>query len=358
MSTLSYEPAKLSPGGASHRWSTKRLLITIAISALAWAIVAMLCMMVGSTEIGWPSPQTLLIRREVVLLSSLIGAALAAAGVAYQAVLRNPLADPYLLGVSSGAALFAYLWRLPIVTAITASFAFFGQAAGQQVFAFVGATVSVTIVLLLSNRRGRLEPVTLLLVGVIINALNGSIFLLVYSLVGAMPSSEGALSLLIGDIQTGLTMQQKLAAACVFAIGWIVLLAISGQLNTASVSDAEAESLGIRIQRLRWVALIIASLITASAVAISGPIGFIGLICPHLARLIVGTDQRKLLPVATAMGAALLAIANAASRSFAAPALAQTLLPVGVLTSLLGGPFFLILLFQARNRVEAAEGRP
>jgi len=209
---------------------------------------------------------------------------------------------------------------------------------------------------MLSTRRGRLEPVTLLLVGVIINALNGSVFLLVYSLVGTMPSSEGALSLLVGGIQTGLTTQQKLTAACVFATGFLILLAISGQLNTASVSDVEAQSLGVRIQRLRWLALVVASLITASAVAISGPIGFIGLICPHLARLIVGTDQRKLLPVATALGAVLLALADAASRRLAAHGLAQTLLPVGVLTSLLGGPFFLLLLFQSRRRTQRAEG--
>ncbi len=341
------------------RWSPTRLLLTIGISAVCWAVVALACMMIGSTDTGWPTTHpTLIYRREVVLLSSLVGAALAAAGVTYQAILRNPLADPYLLGVSSGAALFAYLWRLPAIAAITAAPAIAGgQAMSQQAFAFTGALAAVAIVLILANRHGRLEPVTLLLVGVIINALNGSIFLLVYSLVGAMPSSEGALSLLVGGIQTGLTTPQKVTGACVFAAGWILLLAISGQLNTASLSDAEAEALGIRIQRLRWLALIIASLITASAVAISGPIGFIGLICPHVARLIVGSDQRKLLPVATALGAALLASADAASRKLAAHGLAQTLLPVGVLTSLLGGPFFLILLFQARRQNDFAEGR-
>src|SRR5213076_2799440 len=97
----------------------------------------------------------------------------------------------------------------------------------------------------------------------------------------------------------------KLVAACVIAAGFVVLLAIAGQLNAAGLSDSEGEALGVRIQRLRWIALIVASLITASAVAISGPIGFIGLICPHLARLVVGTDQRKLLPISTALGAAL-----------------------------------------------------
>ncbi len=360
MSALDYERAKLdSRGKPLRRWSLSRLIVTIGISAFVWAVVALLCMMVGSTGIGWRSMQEAFIyRRETVLLSSLIGAALAAAGVTYQAILRNPLADPYLLGVSSGAALCAYFWRLPIVAGMIASLALSEQAVSQQGFAFAGAILSVAVVLLLSNRRGKLDPITLLLVGVIINAINGSIFLLVYSLASTMPSSEGALSLTVGGIQTGLTIEQKLAAAGAVALGWVILLAISGQLNTASLSDAEAQALGVRIQRLRWVALIIASLVTAAAVAISGPIGFIGLICPHLARLVVGSDQRKLLPVATALGAILLAIADAASRRLAAHGLAQTLLPVGVLTSLLGGPFFLILLFQARHRIDGAGGRP
>ena len=341
-----------------RRWSPLAMIVTLAACALAWAAVATGCLMVGSSgPIGWPRAGVFEYRREMVLLASLVGAALAAAGVAYQAILRNPLADPYLLGVSSGAALFGYLWRLPALAGITMAVGLGGQAASQQGFAFFGALLAVFWVLILSTRRGRLEPVTLLLVGVIINALNGSIFLLVYTLSSTLPSSEGALTLLVGSIQSGLTDEQKLAAACVVAIGFVILLAIGGQLNVAGVGDAEAQSLGVRIQRLRWVALIVASLVTASAVAISGPIGFIGLICPHLARLFVGTDQRKLLPVATALGAALLAAADAASRRLAGEGLAQTLLPVGVLTSLLGGPFFLLLLLQTRRRADLREGR-
>src|SRR3954463_5888127 len=149
MSTLGYEPAKLSSGGIFRRWSVQRLLVTVGVSAAVWAIVALSCMMIGSTETGWPGTHTTLIyRREVVLLSSLVGAALAAAGVTYQAILRNPLADPYLLGVSSGAALFAYLWRLPFFAVITAGFAFYGRAASQQGFAFAGAIVAVSLVLM------------------------------------------------------------------------------------------------------------------------------------------------------------------------------------------------------------------
>ena len=131
---------------------------------------------------------------------------------------------------------------------------------------------------------------------------------------------------------------------------------MAGQLNAAVFSEAEAESLGVRIHRLRWVALVVASLMTASAVAVSGPIGFVGLVAPHLARLVVGHDQRKLLPVATALGASLLALADAASRLLAMDALAGSVLPVGILTGLMGGPFFLLLLWQTRRRVDSSHG--
>jgi iron complex transport system permease protein len=313
-------------------------------------------MMISSVGTGWPSDAVnLRIRSEVVLMSSLVGAALAAAGATYQAVLRNPLADPYLLGVSCGAALFAYLWQLPALTPLVNALGYGQQALSQQVFAFVGGVVAVSLVLLMSQRRGRLEPVTLLLVGVIVNALIGSVFLLLYNLVNTLPSSEGALSMIVGGIKTLLTREQKLAAAAVAGVGWIALLALAGDLNAASVSDAEAQALGVRIQRLRWTALVVASLITAASVAVSGPIGFIGLICPHVARLLVGSDQRRVLPLSTALGAALLASADAGSRRLSGMGL--PLLPVGVLTSLLGGPFFLLLLVQSRKRAEVGEGR-
>jgi iron complex transport system permease protein len=339
-----------------RRFGALQLVLHIAGAVLLWAVVAAGCMMISSVGTGWPSDAVnLSIRSEVVLMSSLVGAALAAAGATYQAVLRNPLADPYLLGVSCGAALFAYLWQLPALTPLVNALGYGQQALSQQVFAFVGGVVAVSLVLLMSQRRGRLEPVTLLLVGVIVNALIGSVFLLLYNLVNTLPSSEGALSMIVGGIKTLLTREQKLAAAAVAGVGWIVLLALAGDLNTASVSDAEAQALGVRIQRLRWTALIVASLITAASVAVSGPIGFIGLICPHVARLLVGSDQRRVLPLSTALGAALLASADAGSRRLSGMGL--PLLPVGVLTSLLGGPFFLLLLVQSRKRAEVGEGR-
>jgi ABC-type Fe3+-siderophore transport system permease subunit len=323
------------------------LLISIAV----WALLAGACLLVGSTgSIGWPAPEALRFRLEVVLLASLVGAALGAAGVVYQAILRNPLAEPYLLGVSSGAMLASYIWELPIIAAWIPIGA---GALGQQSASFIGAIITIAIVFALSTQRGRLEPITLLLVGVIVNAVNGSIFLLINSIVKDPAGRGSPLSFIVGGLQTNLTPMQEIAAAACIGIGWIILLYIAGQLNVAMLGEAEARALGVRIDRLRWIGLVVASLVTASAVAISGPIGFVGLVCPHLGRLIVGNDQRKLLPLATALGAGLLALADAASRKLSASALQggiDTLLPVGVLTGMLGGPFFLLLLWQNRRR--------
>jgi iron complex transport system permease protein len=336
---------------AVERWSASRLAKTVAACAAAWGVVAALCLLIGSTgEVGWPSRDVLRIRREYVLLASLVGAALASSGVVYQAILRNPLADPYLLGASSGAMLATYLWQFPAVTV--------ALALGEQAFAFAGALAAVGVVFAIASRGGRLEPITLLLVGVIVNAVNGSVFLLINAIVKDPATPGGPLTFLVGGLQTNLRPAQMWTAAAIVAGGWLVLLYLGGQLNVAQLGDGEATALGVRIHRLRWVALVIASLVTAAAVAVSGPIGFIGLVCPHLARLMVGNDQRKLLPLATALGAGLLCIADAVSRWLAREGAAGTALPVGVLTGLLGGPFFLLLLWRnARSLVTIEGGR-
>jgi len=328
------------------------MIATLLIGAMLWAIVAAGCMCIGSTgAIGWPTDAFVRgYRMEVVLLASLIGAALGAAGVVYQAILRNPLADPYLLGASSGASLLALLWYVGSLATLAAPV----QAAGQQVFAFVGALASVALVLAISSRRGRIEPVTLILVGVIVNAFNGSIYLLIFFRHPEIVSRGGVFTFLVGGIQTNLTREQEWAAAWCFAVGWLVLAYLAGQFNVAPLGDSEAESLGVRINRLRWGGIVIASVMTASVVAISGPIGFVGLICPHVARLVVGYDQRRLLPAATVLAAILLAVADAVARLLAQQSLFQSQLPVGVLTGLLGGPFFLVLLWRARRTAGGA----
>ena len=293
-------------------------------------------------------------RREMVGLASLVGAALASAGVAYQATLRNPLADPYLLGVSSGAALAAYLWQLPAGRFDVGPVA---GLLGQQAFAFAGALLAVLVVFAVAGWRGRsrgggfsvaADPTTVVLVGVIVNAVCGSAFLLVNALTRDRPGGGGAIAFLVGDLQTNLTAAPVLLAGATVALGWVALLWLAGRLNVAGLESAEASSLGVRVDRLRWTALAVASLMTAAAVAVSGPIGFVGLVCPHLARLLVGSDVRRLLPVATAIGAGLLAVAHATCRGLAGSSSVGTILPVGVLTGLMGGPFFLLLLVRRR----------
>jgi iron complex transport system permease protein len=321
------------------RWSFGRLCQNLSFGLLCWAAVAAICLCIGSTGIHWPNGDELIFRRESVILASLVGASLAAAGTAYQAVLRNPLADPYLLGASSGAALAAYIWRLPAFTGIASDI-------GQQVFAFVGATAAVAVVLLLTTARSgrrRLDPVTLLLVGVIVNAVNGAVYLLLNAIHKDLPGAGGEMGFLVGGIGH-VPHSQFVCAALLAAIGWIVLMFLSGPMTVATLSEGEAESLGVRIHRLRWIVLCAASLTTAAAVAVSGPIAFVGLICPHAVRRMVGGDQRRMLPAATAAGAILLVLADAVSRGLAAQNLIGTQLQVGILTGLLGGPFFLMLL--------------
>ncbi len=336
--------------GPNHvkRWSLSQLLLTFAIGAIIWLIAAALALMVGSTATGWPTKELFDERYPRVLLASLIGAALAAAGTVYQAILRNPLADPYLLGVSSGSALFAYFWRLPAAAVVTTSL--FASPITQQSFAFIGGLVSIAIVFLLAARRGRLEPLTLLLTGVIMNIINAALFLLINELYRDQSTQA---SFLVGGLQTPSNFQLQIVAYTV-ALCFFLLLLLTPHLNIALLSEAEAESLGLSIHRLRWIALILASLMTASVVAISGPIGFVGLLCPHVSRLLAGNDQRKLFPLATASGAALLALADAASRLLSQRQFTGFLLPVGILTALLGGPFFLFLLWRTRRRSEVS----
>ena len=332
-------------------WSAQRLMALIAVCAATWLVLGAACLLIGSTGNGWPDAMQFRLRFPRVLQASLIGAALAAAGVVYQAILRNPLADPYLLGVSSGASLASYIWRLPVIGGLLAALGWHQSAISQQLFAFAGAMISIGVVFALATRRGRLEPLTLLLVGVIVNVVNAALFLLINEIVRDQTQQA---TFIVGGIQTP-TTQQAATVAIAVAISWLILMSLSGSLNVAMLSEGEATSLGVPIHRLRWIALVVASLMTASVVAISGPIGFVGLVCPHLSRLAVGNDQRRLMIVATAAGAALLALADAASRMLAQPRFAGTILPVGILTALLGGPFFLLLLWQNRRRMMLAE---
>jgi len=329
-----------------RRFDLSTLLLLLGASALVWAIAAGLCTLVGSTgTIGWPSYEIAKLRlNEHVLIASLVGAALSAAGVAYQAILRNPLADPYLLGASGGATLAAYAWRLGAFGG-----SILAAAVSPQLAAMIGATAAVAIVLAAAGPRGRLDPVRAILVGVVVNSVCGALFLLLNALFRDQPGSGGALTYLSGDIQTTASHAQVLISSLIVLTGWIVLLAMTPLLNVVRLSEDEALSLGVRVQRARWTGLITASIMTAAAVAVSGPIGFVGLICPHVARWFVGNDNRRLLPVATSLGAIGLAVADAIARGLLRSDSVGTLIPVGVITALVGGPFVLVILSRMKR---------
>ena len=224
-----------------RRFSLSSLLLTAAAGVGVWAMVAAGCLTVGSTGgIAWPTdPFTFSARWSIVASASVVGAALGAAGCAFQAVLRNALADPYLLGVSSGASLASYLWRFQTLSAALA--AAIGATLSLQAFTFAGAIAAVAIVLALSTRRGRLDPLSLLLVGVSVNAIVAAIYLLLISIFSTLPGSGDATSFLVGGLQTNVSPGQLKAAAVIVVVGVIVLMSLAGGLNVATLGESEAQ---------------------------------------------------------------------------------------------------------------------
>ena len=330
--------------------------IGVALAILSAAIALAVC--VGSSAgFGWPggprADEIVASRRDIAALAAIVGLGLGAAGAAFQSVLRNDLADPYLLGIASGAAVGAYAWRLPIFAGAIASLGDGMSNAGQPAFAFGGALVAAASVLALSggpNRR--VEPSSVVLVGVIVSTLCGAIVLLLFTFAKSMPGSGSVQSVMIGELQTSLTRAQFWTAAVIVTLGTLTLWWRSPQLNVVALGDDEARAMGLRTHRERLLVLAIASLVTAAAVSVSGPIGFVGLIAPHVARRIVGSDARLALPVAAIAGAILLVLADALLRFLVGVRVVNTLIPIGVATALLGAPFFLALLFRVQRMVE------
>jgi iron complex transport system permease protein len=262
------------------------------------------------------------------LLGALVGAALGASGSALQALLRNPLADPFILGVSGGAALGATVALAVGLTAVL----------GPSLFAFLGSLLAMGLVLLVG--RSRRSPYAALLTGVVFNAFAAAAITCIKTLVS--PDRVGEiLYWLAGSL--GYEPPRTLAAAAVlqlFCVG--MLWRQSGRLNLLSLGDEDAASLGVRVDRTRALVLVAASLSVAGAVALSGLVGFVGLIVPHLLRLLVGPDQRLLVPASALGGAAFLVLSDLLTRLLFPVFRAE--LPVGVVTAVLGGPLFLYLL--------------
>lgn len=267
------------------------------------------------------------------LLAALTGAALALAGALMQAVVHNALAEPYILGVSAGAGVGAVSF---IVLGVGIS------ALGIGASAFAGAVIATIAVYMLARKGGRIAPQRLILAGVAL----GSLFSAITSYLTISTDAQNVYSImffLLGSVSAA-TMSQLVLPTVVLAVVLTFALLRSRALNALLVGDDAASSLGIQVNRLRSTVLVAAALLTASVVAVAGGIGFVGLIVPHIARIVVGSDHRKMLPVAVLGGAAFLAGCDLMARTLAAP----SEIPLGVLTALVGAPFFLWLLRRDR----------
>jgi len=274
-----------------------------------------------------------------VLFGALVGGSLATAGVLFQAILRNSLADPFTLGVSAGSSLGAFIaiwlglevvvWVIPIVS----------------VAAFIGALLTILLVFFVARTRGGMPTFTLILAGVTLNFIFFAVMMFIHYAAN-FNQSYLMTRWTMGSLDTA-DMRTVLGAAP-FVIGCLIgLMWIAAQLNPLSAGDEWAVSRGVDVRRLKTLCYFIASILTGAVTAFSGPIGFVGLIVPHAVRLVVGPDHRILIPASFFLGSAFLVLCDTAARTIFAP----TEIPVGVITALLGGPFFIALLKRKRADV-------
>ncbi|MGV3733000.1 MAG: FecCD family ABC transporter permease [Microcella sp.] len=271
-----------------------------------------------------------------IVMALVVGAALAVAGAVMQAIFGNPLAEPGVVGVSSGAALGA-------ATAIVVGASVLGVA-GVAVAAFLGGLVATLLVYVVSRAGGRTEVVTLLLTGIAVNAIAqaGIAFVL---FVADSASREQIVFWQLGSLGGSLWSQVAVVAA-VAVPGVLVALALARRYDLLALGERNARHLGVDVERLRLVSIVLVALLTGVAVAFTGIIAFVGLVVPHLIRMIIGPAHRGLVLASAVGGGALLVIADLLTRTLVAGAE----LPIGMLTSLVGGPFFFWLLYRQRRR--------
>ena len=298
---------------------------------VVWHIV--LNKVFGLGEVSWSAGQehiVWLIRVPRMLLGALVGAGLALIGAVLQAVTRNPLADPHLLGVTSGATLGAVIVVLHV-----------GEIVGLltlPIAAFIGALLSMLLVLAIASRQGRLDSDRLLLCGVAVSFVmmavaNTLLFL------GDHRASSAVLFWMLGGL--GLARWELLAVpSAVVLLGLFLLLGMARPLNALMAGEQTAVTLGLNARNVRLRVFLIASLMTGVLVAISGSIGFVGLMIPHIARRLVGAEHRRLLPVSALLGSVFLVWVDVAARTLIAP----EDLPIGVATAAIGGLFFIGLM--------------
>ncbi|MBA7696520.1 Hemin transport system permease protein HmuU [subsurface metagenome] len=314
------------------------MVVRVTLALVVLVAVMVVCSLMGTRNV--PLKAVFVpVRLPRVILAAIVGAALACSGVVFQALLRNPLADPYILGISSGAGLGA------IIAVISGfSWTLWGRSP-IAVFAFAGALGTVWLVWGIGRVTGKSHVTGLLLAGVVVNAFFSAVIMFLTS-VAKSQQVYATIFWLMGNMTEEDFLVLWLGAGCV-AAGMLTLFYISPQLNAISFGEDDARSMGVNTARTRTIAFAVAALITAVAVSLSGLIGFVGLVVPHAVRLVFGPDHRQLLPLSGIVGAIFLVAADTLARIIVAPAQ----LPVGVVTAIVGGPFFLVLLVKYTHKV-------
>lgn len=315
----------------------RRQGITISMLLIACAIVVALRLMVGTEGWGIASdPSIHQLRLDRVFIGSIVGASLGLSGALLQSLLRNPLASPDLMGLSAGAGFAVTLRTWQVGSLLGASAAAFP--------ALVGAMGVLFFVWFLSQRRGIIDPITMILVGVIVSVILGAATMLVVSM---MPDRGFSVSRwMMGTLreQVDATTLMVCAGLVLVVVVWSGIAARS--FDVMALGEDEARSIGVSVSRVRAGQFIGAGLLTAISIVLAGPIGFVGLVCPHLVRLLVGPGHRTLIIGSALAGIALVVGADTLVRAIPTDA---GRIPIGVITSLIGGPVFLVMLMRMRR---------
>lgn len=278
------------------------------------------------------------VRMPRILISAMVGGALAVVGAAFQGVFQNSLADPHILGVSSGAALGA---TFAMLTGTSVSFFGLGTIG---IFAFLGAMATVFLVYRVAGFGGQISTTNMLLTGTAISTMLSAII----SLLMTFNNNQIAKVYMwtMGSFSSA-TWEKVIFLALFVFIGVIIMIIYSGKLNILMMGEEDAQCLGVDVSRTKTILIITASLLVAASVSVSGIIGFVGLIIPHCVRMICGSDNRKLIPYVFFVGAIFLVFCDTIARTIAAP----TEIPVGIITSIFGAPYFVMLVVTRRRKI-------
>ncbi|MBM3237676.1 iron ABC transporter permease [Candidatus Poribacteria bacterium] len=289
---------------------------------------------------GWSSEEATIVlnlRVPRIFMAGLIGSALTLAGIAFQALLRNPLAEPYILGVSSGGSLGA-------IIAMTLGVSTFIGLPTLPIFAFFGALLTMLLVYNIARIEGRVPPHTLLLAGVIVNFFFSAIIMYLISIVG-VEKAHSFQFWTMGDLSGLIPGGLMLVIIILIFASSVIIACYARNFNLLILGEESAAHLGVEVEKMKLIVFILASLITGAAVSACGMIGFVGLIIPHLGRMLLGADHRILIPASSLIGASFLIFADTLARTVQAP----QEIPVGVITALCGGPFFIYLLRKQKK---------